>query len=82
MHVGICTDHGGLKLKGTLAQKLRAAMIENHFSTRQGVDDDRRNIICLGGPLNSVKPSAICDAWAKLLRWDTEDHSADRAVRT
>jgi len=25
MHVGICTDHGGFELKGTLAQKLRAA---------------------------------------------------------
>src|SRR5579862_8193925 len=25
MHVGICTDHGGFELKGSLEEKLRAA---------------------------------------------------------
>jgi ribose 5-phosphate isomerase B len=109
MHVGICTDHGGIELKGALSQKLRdaghevtdfgafslnpqddypdfviplaravaegkvvrgvavcgsgvgaavcankiagvrAALIEDHFSARQGVEDDHMNIICLGG---------------------------------
>jgi ribose 5-phosphate isomerase B len=109
MHVGICTDHGGLELKNKLAEKLRAAghevsdfgafslnpqddypdfviplaravaggkvvrgvavcgsgvgaavcankiagvraaLIEDHFSARQGVEDDHMNVICLGG---------------------------------
>ena len=109
MHVGICTDHGGIELRNQLAQKLRAAghevtdfgafslnpqddypdfviplaravaegkvvrgvavcgsgvgaavcankiagvraaLIEDHFSARQGVEDDHMNIICLGG---------------------------------
>ena len=32
------------KIKG-----IRAALIEDHFSARQGVEDDNLNVICLGG---------------------------------
>jgi ribose 5-phosphate isomerase B len=28
---------------------VRAALIDDHFSARQGVEDDHMNIICLGG---------------------------------
>jgi len=28
---------------------VRAALIEDHFSARQGVEDDHMNILCLGG---------------------------------
>jgi len=28
---------------------VRAALINDHFSARQGVEDDHMNIICLGG---------------------------------
>jgi len=32
------------KIKG-----VRACLIEDHFSARQGVEDDNLNVICLGG---------------------------------
>ena len=28
---------------------VRAGLINDHYSTRQGVEDDHMNIICLGG---------------------------------
>lgn len=119
MHVGICTDHGGMELKNKLAGKLRAAghqvtdfgafslnpqddypdfviplaravaegkvvrgvavcgsgvgaavcankiagvrsaLIGDHFSARQGVEDDHMNIICLGG--RTVGPELAWD---------------------
>jgi ribose 5-phosphate isomerase B len=38
---------------------VRAALIHDHFSARQGVEDDHMNIICMGG--RTVGP---------LLAWD------------
>ena len=109
MRVGICTDHGGLRLKEEIAGRLRAAgheivdfgahganpgddypdfviplaravaagtvargvaicgsgvgavvcankvpgvragLIQDHFSARQGVEDDHMNVLCMGG---------------------------------
>jgi ribose 5-phosphate isomerase B len=137
MHVGICTDHGGFELKGTLAQKLRAeghevtdfgafslnpqddypdfviplaravaegkvvrgvavcgsgvgaavcankiagvraALIEDHFSARQGVEDDHMNIICLGGRI--AGPELAWDLVAAFLA--AEFSQAERHLR-
>jgi ribose 5-phosphate isomerase B len=38
---------------------VRAALIEDHFSARQGVEDDHMNIICVGG--RTVGPSVAWD---------------------
>ncbi len=40
MRVGIAADHGGFD---------RAALIHDHFSAKQGVEDDHMNMLCLGG---------------------------------
>jgi ribose 5-phosphate isomerase B len=137
MHVGICTDHGGLELKNKLADKLRsaghevtdfgayslnpqddypdfviplarsvaegkvvrgvavcgsgvgaavcankiagvrAALIEDHFSARQGVEDDHMNIICLGGRL--VGPELAWDLVEAFLA--AEFSQAERHLR-
>jgi ribose 5-phosphate isomerase B len=37
---------------------VRAALVHDHFSARQGVEDDHMNIICMGG--RTVGP---CVAW-------------------
>jgi ribose 5-phosphate isomerase B len=63
---------------------IRAGLVHDHFSARQGVEDDHINIICMGGrtigPLvpgtssrrfwgpSSVKPSVTCAVWAKWRR--------------
>ena len=72
----ICSN----KLKG-----VRACLIHDHFSAKQGVEDDHMNLLCMGGQTvgsavawdlvqtflsaRSAKLSGICDAWAKLPRW-------------
>ena len=38
---------------------IRAALIHDHFSARQGVEDDHMNIICMGG--RTVGPSVAWD---------------------
>ena len=38
---------------------VHAGLIHDHFSARQGVEDDHMNIICLGGRV--VGPSAAWD---------------------
>jgi ribose 5-phosphate isomerase B len=52
MHLGIATDHGGFGLKEDL-------LIDEHFSARQGVEDDHMNIICIGG--RTVGPGVAWD---------------------
>jgi ribose 5-phosphate isomerase B len=37
---------------------VRAALIHDHFSARQGVEDDHINILCLGG-----RTVGSCVAW-------------------
>ena len=137
MHVGICTDHGGIALKDVLAKKLRAAghqvtdfgafslepqddypdfviplaravaegklargvavcgsgvgaavcankiagvraaLIADHFSARQGVEDDHMNIICLGG--RTVGPELAWDLVEAFL--GAEFSQAERHLR-
>lgn len=137
MHVGICTDHGGIELKDNLAKKLRAAahqvtdfgafslepqddypdfviplaravaegklargvavcgsgvgasvcankiagvraaLIGDHFSARQGVEDDHMNIICLGG--RTVGPELAWDLVEAFLK--AEFSQAERHLR-
>ena len=38
---------------------IRAALIHDHFSARQGVEDDHMNILCMGG--RTVGPSVALD---------------------
>ena len=38
---------------------VRAALIEDHFSARQGVEDDHMNILCMGG--RTVGPAVAWD---------------------
>jgi ribose 5-phosphate isomerase B len=38
---------------------VRAALIHDHFSARQGVEDDHMNIICMGG--RTVGPAVAWD---------------------
>jgi ribose 5-phosphate isomerase B len=47
--VAVCGSGVGAAVCANKIAGVRAALIEDHFSARQGVEDDHINIICLGG---------------------------------
>ena len=47
--VAICGSGVGVSVCANKIPGIRAALIPDHFSARQGVEDDHINIICLGG---------------------------------
>jgi ribose 5-phosphate isomerase B len=47
--VAVCGSGVGASVCANKIPGVRAALIENHFSARQGVEDDNMNILCLGG---------------------------------
>jgi ribose 5-phosphate isomerase B len=47
--VAICGSGVGALICANKFPGVRAALINDHFSARQGVEDDHMNIICLGG---------------------------------
>lgn len=57
--VAVCGSGVGASVCANKIPGVRASMINDHFSARQGVEDDHMNIICLGG--RTVGP---------LLAWD------------
>ena len=49
--VAVCGSGVGASVCANKIKGVRACLIEDHFSARQGVEDDHLNIICLGGRL-------------------------------
>jgi ribose 5-phosphate isomerase B len=53
--VGVCGSGLGASICANKIRGVRAGLVENHFSARQGVEDDHMNMICIGartvGPL-------------------------------
>lgn len=47
--VAICGSGVGAAVCANKIKGVRACLIEDHFSARQGVEDDNLNLICLGG---------------------------------
>jgi len=47
--VAICGSGVGASVCANKIPGIRAALIPDHFSARQGVEDDHINILCLGG---------------------------------
>jgi ribose 5-phosphate isomerase B len=47
--VAICGSGVGASVCANKVAGVRAALIHDHFSAKQGVEDDHVNIICLGG---------------------------------
>jgi ribose 5-phosphate isomerase B len=55
--VGVCGSGVGAAVCANKVRGARASLIEDHFSARQGVEDDHMNILCVGarttGPLSA-----------------------------
>ncbi len=47
--LAVCGSGVGAAVCANKIPGVRAALIEDHFSARQGVEDDDMNILCLGG---------------------------------
>ena len=47
--VAVCGSGVGAAICANKIKGSRAALIEDHFSAKQGVEDDHMNILCLGG---------------------------------
>ena len=56
--VAVCGSGVGASICANKIPGVRAALIHDHFSAGQGVEDDHMNVICLGG--RTVGPSV---AW-------------------
>ena len=73
----ICGSGVGASVAANKVKGIRAGLCHDHYSVRQGVEDDDMNIICMGG--RTVGPSVAWDLVQAFLA-ATFSH-ADRHVR-
>jgi ribose 5-phosphate isomerase B len=57
--VAVCGSGVGASVCANKIPGVRAALVHDHFSATQGVEDDHMNIICMGG--RTVGPSVAWD---------------------
>src|SRR6202142_2743775 len=75
--VAICGSGVGAAVCANKIKGVRAGLIEDHFSARQGVEDDHMNILCLGG--RTVGPAVAWDLVQTFLA--AEYSQAERHLR-
>ena len=57
--VAICGSGVGASICANKVPGIRAALIHDHFSAQQGVEDDHMNVLCMGG--RTVGPAVAWD---------------------
>jgi ribose 5-phosphate isomerase B len=57
--VAVCGSGVGASICANKIPSIRAGLVHDHFSARQGVEDDHMNIICMGG--RTVGPAVAWD---------------------
>jgi ribose 5-phosphate isomerase B len=72
--VAICGSGVGASVCANKVPSVRAGLVHDHFSARQGVQDDDMNIICMGG--RTVGPAVAWDLVETFL-----SHEFSRAER-
>jgi ribose 5-phosphate isomerase B len=75
--VAICGSGVGACVCANKVLGVRAALVHDHFSAKQGVEDDHMNIICMGG--RTVGPSVAWDLVEAFLA--AEYSQAERHLR-
>jgi ribose 5-phosphate isomerase B len=75
--LAICGSGVGASVCANKIRGIRAALIHDHFSARQGVEDDHMNILCMGG--RTVGPAVAWDLVQTFLA--TEFSQAPRHLR-
>jgi len=75
--VAICGSGAGASVGANKANGVRAGLLHDHFSAKEGVEDDPTNILCMGG--RSVGPEVAWDLVQTYLA--AEYSSAPRHLR-
>jgi ribose 5-phosphate isomerase B len=75
--VAICGSGVGSSVCANKVPGARASLIHDHFSARQGVEDDHMNILCMGG--RTVGPAVAWDLVQTFL--EAEYSQAERHLR-
>lgn len=75
--VAVCGSGVGAAVCANKVPGARAALIHDHFSARQGVEDDHMNILCMGG--RTVGPAVAWDLVQTFLA--AEYSQAERHLR-
>jgi ribose 5-phosphate isomerase B len=57
--IAVCGSGVGASICANKVPRVRASVIDDHFSAEQGVEDDHMNIICIGG--RTVGPGVAWD---------------------
>lgn len=52
--IAICGSGVGACIAANKVKGVRAALVNDHFSSHQGVEDDDMNLLCLGGRVTGV----------------------------
>jgi ribose 5-phosphate isomerase B len=75
--VAICGSGVGASVYANKVRGIRAGLVHDHFSAKQGVEDDHMNIICMGG--RTVGPAVAWDLVQTFLA--AECSEAERRLR-
>ena len=75
--IAVCGSGVGASICANKVPGVHAGLVLDHFSARQGVEDDHMNIICLGGRI--VGPEAAWDLIQAFLA--AEPSQAERHLR-
>ena len=75
--LAVCGSGVGASVCANKIKGVRAALIEDHFSARQGVEDDHLNLLCLGG--RTMGPAVAWDLLQTFLA--AEFSQAERHLR-
>jgi ribose 5-phosphate isomerase B len=75
--IAVCGSGVGASVCANKIPGVRAGLIHDHFSAKQGVEDDHMNIICMGG--RTVGPAVARDLVDTFLA--AEFSQADRHLR-
>jgi ribose 5-phosphate isomerase B len=75
--VAVCGSGIGAAVCANKVKGVRAALIHDHFSAKQGVEDDHMNVLCMGG--RTIGPEV---AWDLVQAYLTAEYSqAERHLR-
>lgn len=75
--VAVCGSGVGATVCANKIKGVRACLIHDHFSARQGVEDDHMNLLCMGG--RTVGPAVAWDLVETFLA--AQDSQAERHLR-
>jgi ribose 5-phosphate isomerase B len=75
--IAVCGSGVGASICANKVEGARAALVMDHFSARQGVEDDHMNILCMGG--RTVGPEVAWDLVETFLA--AKFSSAERHLR-